>query len=1258
IPPLPPDKPIHLDVNSQKGYDNDDTLTFYWLYPSVNKLDGTESVHYIERPAKYNVYFTTLEGETQNAELKNQSEFLLAGTTDKSSYSFEVESGKIYRIAVEAVDEVGNASELSEFSESIFVDSHTPKVLIHFPKPSTSIFGSTPVIVTCFDDNLVEWRLQYKFTTKAAISWGEKEGSEWKPLAYSNESIEHQRVAFWDVSKLQGVYTLELIAIDEAGNQSKADIPVVVDNTPPIPITSGDIGTELVISDLDSDYQSPAWSPDGSMIAYASNEGGAYDIWIFDLKTRTKNRLTRDTAFDVNPVWSPDSRWLAFQSLRFAQGRLFGNGNWDIEVISIDGSQRLPIVGDEDGFTGVNHVDSDLTDVVMDTTPAWSSDGDHLAFSSNVDGDGEIWLITNINEVLQGGQPNLTQLTQNEWEDSHPTWSPDGTKIAFQSNRHGNWDIWAINIDGSQEEQLTSDVDNEVKPKWSPDGKRILFVSDQSAEVQGQILALEIHREGEAPAEPEIISLSPWSAEVSASASHADWSPDLKSMVYQAGNNIYLTDFDFPPPQIEAIITRPYQGEYIGAEKSQNTSEFWVDIIGLARGINFQEYRLEYALNDDSPAKLNWIRIGGISTSQVTQIGFLGRLDTRKLQGEYILRLSVFGKNGDRALDSVSIFVEHERPRLVVAGPPDGLITDKPLIVVSGETEANVQITINDEWVKLEPTSLRFAQGQAKTARFDTSLLLEEGDNIITIVARHTEFGIQNSEFRLGTTVQRRVFLAREKMTINVDAPKDFEVVNVPYVTVKGSVGQIAKVVKIQQIIVIGSEVQPQQLMSLDQDEPKADLSQERSERENVDEQSEKLKTFQRIVLLDEGVNLISIEVTDQLNRLIRIQRHVIYEKLTVIGRDINPPAITNIMPPDGTAVADARPEISAILLDDVKIAPETIAFIFDGKGIDRKNLRFNEEDGSFSYTIEESFLGDGEHNFTMSVQDTSGNPGQISVKFFIDTEPLEIAISAQVDTDNSSRLKVILSSNKPLQSIPMAALIPIGIRNSELGYSINLNRVVPDVEDGKVQPFRSEGFFDATPLQNSFTLNALVTDNFGRTHTVYGYYSSGSISESIATLLWGQMKFGSESTRLKSEMGVTEANRLGISGIIEAIFPMTILEPVHSIVLRSQDGLDLDRLTAQRQNAEDRGLELINIVHVVEADQKREEMTFILRLPIPKANNPLTPFDKGDDQLKENFAFFHWDARLQRWEAMDAIRNFSEGWIQATVNKFGAYAL
>ena len=80
----------------------------------------------------------------------------------------------------------------------------------------------------------------------------------------------------------------------------------------------------------------------------------------------------------------------------------------------------------------------------------------------------------------------FVQLTTSLADDSWPTWNPAGTKIAFQSNRNltpgGNasqLDIYVINADGTGETRLTTDTTNEAQPAWSPDGTKIAFVSDR-----------------------------------------------------------------------------------------------------------------------------------------------------------------------------------------------------------------------------------------------------------------------------------------------------------------------------------------------------------------------------------------------------------------------------------------------------------------------------------------------------------------------------------------------------------------------------------------------------------------------------------------------------------------------------------------------------------------------------------------------------------------------------------------------------------
>ncbi len=95
-----------------------------------------------------------------------------------------------------------------------------------------------------------------------------------------------------------------------------------------------------------------------------------------------------------------------------------------------------------------------------------------IAFASNRDGNWEIYLMNS-----DGANPH--NVSNNPATDSHPSWSPDGSKIAFQSERDGNLEIYVMNSDGSEQMRLTNDRGTDHSPAWSPDGTKIAFVSDR-----------------------------------------------------------------------------------------------------------------------------------------------------------------------------------------------------------------------------------------------------------------------------------------------------------------------------------------------------------------------------------------------------------------------------------------------------------------------------------------------------------------------------------------------------------------------------------------------------------------------------------------------------------------------------------------------------------------------------------------------------------------------------------------------------------
>jgi Tol biopolymer transport system component len=212
-------------------------------------------------------------------------------------------------------------------------------------------------------------------------------------------------------------------------------------------------------------YTEPAWSPDGTHIAFVSNRDGNFEIYTMDSSGGNVTRLTNDTARDDHPDWSPDGARIAFDSTRDS------SGNYDeIYVMDADGSNVSRLTDNPAG----------------DDQPDWSPDGKHIAFTSSRAGDFEIYTmeIDNLNATrLLADQPA---------EDEHPTWSPDGGLIAFDSNRNDqdpvgclssdtgcNWEIYVINGDGSNLIRLTDDPAEDDQPDWSPDGGHIAFVSNR-----------------------------------------------------------------------------------------------------------------------------------------------------------------------------------------------------------------------------------------------------------------------------------------------------------------------------------------------------------------------------------------------------------------------------------------------------------------------------------------------------------------------------------------------------------------------------------------------------------------------------------------------------------------------------------------------------------------------------------------------------------------------------------------------------------
>ena len=112
-----------------------------------------------------------------------------------------------------------------------------------------------------------------------------------------------------------------------------------------------------------------------------------------------------------------------------------------------------------------------FTEVGADFDPDLNAAGTRMVFSSTRHSILPDLYFKNIDGVA------VTQLTSDPASDIQPSLSPDGNRVAFASNRSGNWDIWVVNMTGGPPVQITNDRSDDIHPSWSPDGRQVAFCS-------------------------------------------------------------------------------------------------------------------------------------------------------------------------------------------------------------------------------------------------------------------------------------------------------------------------------------------------------------------------------------------------------------------------------------------------------------------------------------------------------------------------------------------------------------------------------------------------------------------------------------------------------------------------------------------------------------------------------------------------------------------------------------------------------------
>ena len=206
----------------------------------------------------------------------------------------------------------------------------------------------------------------------------------------------------------------------------------------------------LTMTEGDKEFD-PAWSPDGSQIAFVMAPAGsqAGDVYVMEADGSDPRPLTDTPEAERRPAWSPDGSQIAF--VRSAEPKSPG----DIYVMGAEGGEAQAVTETPEGEDGAS----------------WSPDGARLAFGrSNQGSSGDIYVIS-----PDGSGEN--QLTTTPETERLPAWSPDGASIAFiqASDATSAGDVFVMKPNGAGTQRLTSSPEAEDRPAWSPEGDHLAF---------------------------------------------------------------------------------------------------------------------------------------------------------------------------------------------------------------------------------------------------------------------------------------------------------------------------------------------------------------------------------------------------------------------------------------------------------------------------------------------------------------------------------------------------------------------------------------------------------------------------------------------------------------------------------------------------------------------------------------------------------------------------------------------------------------